>query len=525
MIPLLLAAALAEEPAQEGAAKEGSSGAPASGDTAAESTPAPAGGTPSADPRDALFGAPAADPRDDVFGAPPADTRDDVFGAPDGGTQSEAPPSTGNRDDDLLSGGDVSRAGSILDTLEALDQRVTIGGRLYLRANVGVDEEDAFEDVDLSSPNFLDLYVDARPNDRIRGYVQGRLSHSLSAQEGDTDWLGEEITPTTVKLDQFWLNFDIGRRVYVTAGRQRVKWGIGRFWNPTDFLQPARLDPLAFFDERTGVGLIKVHVPFEKTGTNIYAFADVEGADALDQVGGALRVEQVVGLTEVAVSASVGKDRPTRLGAQVSTGVWLFDLRAEAAFTNGLTTKFYRGNFDWGPLDENGFASLFTIETPKEYSREDDWIPQVVAGLELPIKYNDEDSLYLGAEYFWNDAGYEDASLYPWLLFNNAFTPFYVGQHYAGVYLFVPAPGRLDDHNFTLSTLGNLSDKSFTSRVDWSVRALTFLSINAYASTSYGEYGELRLALDVPPLLGVTEEGTTLHAPLVDVGVGAQITF
>ena len=45
-----------------------------------------------------------------------------------------------------------------------------------------------------------------------------------------------------------WLNFDIGRTVFVTAGRQRVKWGIGRFWNPTDFLQPARLDALAFFD-------------------------------------------------------------------------------------------------------------------------------------------------------------------------------------------------------------------------------------------------------------------------------------
>ena len=69
----------------------------------------------------------------------------------------------------------------------------------------------------------------------------------------------------------------------------------------------------------------------------------------------------------------------------------------------------------------------------------------MVAGLEVPIRYNDEDSVTIGAEYFYNDAGYDDASLYPWLVFNDAFTPFYLGKHYAGVYVFLPGPGALDD--------------------------------------------------------------------------------
>ncbi len=531
MIPLVLAlAAWAEEPPAEAPPAEAPPAeAPPAEEAGSDAPPTePAPGPPASD----APAPPPADPRDDVFGTPPdapaADPRDDVFGAPSG--PSPEPPTdaaapTGNRDDDVLSGAEGSRAGAMLSTLDELDKRLTIGGRLYLRLNSSIPEEAELEDAGFTNPNFLDLYADARPNDRVRGYVQGRLKHDLTVQEGDTDWLGNTVEPTSILLDQLWLNFDVGKRVYVTVGRQRVKWGIGRFWNPTDFLQPARLDPLAFFDERTGVGLVKVHVPIEKTGTNVYAFADIEGADTFDQVGGALRVEQVVGLTEVAVSASVGKDRPTRLGAQVSTGIWLFDVKAEAAVTHGLQTTFYRGAFDWGPLDDEGFANFFTMETPEEYTREDDWIPQVVAGIEVPIKYNDEDSLYIGAEYFYNDAGYDDASLYPWLLFNDAYTPFYLGKHYAGAYVYIPGPGQLDDHNFTVSTIGNLSDRSFTSRLDYSVRALTFLSLNAYAAAHYGEYGELRFALDIPPLLGATEEATEVKAPLVDVGLGAQITF
>ncbi|MDP2307376.1 MAG: hypothetical protein Q8P18_15225 [Pseudomonadota bacterium] len=475
---------------------------------------------------------PTAPPESEPTEEPAQENRDDdIFGgqsevpAADAPTPNETVPETGDRDADLMSGGDVSRATGIFATLEALDQRVTIGGRLYLRLNASIPEEAEPADVTLSSPNFLDLFVDARPNERIRGYVQGRLSQSLSSQAGDTTALGEAVEPTKVILDQMWLNFDVGRKVFLTVGRQRVKWGAGRFWNPTDFLQPSRLDPLAFFDERTGVGLVKVHVPFEKAGTNLYVFADIEGADAIDQVGAAWRVEQVVGTTELAVSGSVGKDRPTRLGAQVSTAVWLFDLKAEAAITHGLQTEFYRGGFDWGPLDDDGAASFLTIETPEAYTREDEWIPQVVAGLEVPIQYNDEDSIIIGAEYFYNDAGYDDASLYPWLVFNDAFTPFYLGRHYAGAYVYVPGPGEWDDHSFTVSTIGNLSDQSYTSRLDYSVRALTFLSINAYVAGHYGNVGELRFGLDVPPILGLTEDPISVKPPVVDVGIGAMINF
>ena len=41
---------------------------------------------------------------------------------------------------------------------------------------------------------------------------------------------------TSAVVDQLWVRFDVERAAFVTAGRQHVKWGVGHFWNPTDYL-------------------------------------------------------------------------------------------------------------------------------------------------------------------------------------------------------------------------------------------------------------------------------------------------
>ena len=53
-------------------------------------------------------------------------------------------------------------------------------------------------------------------------------------------------------LDQAWLAFDIAHTVFLTVGRQHVKWGVGALSTPTDFLASAPRDPLALFDARLG---------------------------------------------------------------------------------------------------------------------------------------------------------------------------------------------------------------------------------------------------------------------------------
>jgi hypothetical protein len=421
-----------------------------------------------------------------------------------------------SQDDKALGGGTLSD-GLISGRLAARDATLALGGRLYLRLTGIIPDQDEVkaEDVTLSSPSLLDVYLDARPNDHVRAYTQARLSHDWSIQTGDTDAFGNEAVRDKVLLDQLWLKFDVGNRLFVTAGQQRIKWGSGRFWNPTDFLNQQALDPLAEFDERTGVSLVKLHLPIESAGLNFYAVGNLEGASSLDQVGGALRAEWAVGPGEIALSAAARDGQPLRLGADLSTGLSIFDVHVEGAVKHGHTSR-WTGDFD---------MSSFTFPTEKDTS--DDWIPQVDAGLNVTIQYNDEDTVTLGGEYFYNGEGYDDASLYPWLFVNGDYTPFYLGKHYAAAFVLLAGPGNWDDTSFTASVLGNLSDQSYAARLDASTLVRTWLSINGYVQYSFGESGELHYSLSVPAVPGVDglENGIDVVAPLLTVGLGAQVKF
>jgi hypothetical protein len=279
---------------------------------------------------------------------------------------------------------------------------------------------------------------------------------------------------------------------------------------------PARLDSLAFFDERTGVGLVKVHVPFDFLSSNLYAIADIEGAQALDQVGGALRYEAVAGLTEVALTAANRQGGPLQLGGQLTTGLGLVDLKGEVALTHGDPTPAWEGTLD-----------LETFTFPTEVSRADDWIVQAVVGAELGLRIGDDDALYLGVEGFLNEAGTDDPALYPWLLLQGQFQPFYLGRQYAGAYLYLPGPGTgpWDDLSWTLSALSNLSDRSAVGRFDFSALVLTRLRLNAYTALHFGDNGEFHWSLDIPAVPGVLEDGLVVDAPLVDLGLGLALDF
>lgn len=472
----------------------------------------------------------------------------------DGGTA--PPPSSSGVDEDALFGaaptpapaaspgttdlGDVqiqtTTDADILSRLGLADERLTIGGKLYLRAAASVTDDTDFVDTPYSSPNLLDLFADIRPNDRVRGFASARLTYDFTVADGDTDAYGNARTAGAVTLDQLWLKFDVAHHVYVTAGRQRIKWGSGRFWNPTDFMNQQTLDALnaTVFDERTGVTLLKVHVPIESIGANLYGVANFDGADTFEQVGGALRTEWVIGPSEVALSAAARKGSPLRLGADVSAGVGPVDVHVEGAVRHGDKGPYFKGTFD-----PSSFSFTDGIEVPEEVDRSDEWIPQVVGGAEVGIKYNDDDTLYVGAEYFYNGAGYANSDLYPWLAFQGAFTPFYLGQHYFGAYVAVPAPGRLDDWSFTASELGNLSDKTYVSRLDVSGKINTFLSVNVYGQVHYGDQGEFHYSVDIDPVLETVPDGLEvsdaeallltqgLHipAPVADFGVGATVNF
>jgi hypothetical protein len=495
---------------------------------------------------DELFGAPSTPAPE----APPRDeARDGPTPRPSSADRTGAPPP---RDDDAArvapEPGAEERLGAALErTRETLD----LGGQLYLRAFLFSRQEAPPSEWQLTAPSLLDAYLDARPSDRIRAFVLGRLQYDPTATDAAVGQAlpgaQDEQDPsqplpipgtqarreTEVLLDQLWLRFDVGRRAFVSAGKQHVKWGVGRFWNPTDFLHVTRRDPLAPFDARTGTAMLRLQVPWEERGWSFQVAvvtepltppvdADAPPAGTLGALGVAARAELVLAGAELGVGGVAQRGRSSRLGIDLSSGVWELDVYGELALRSDpevalweavpgadpalpVTSRFRRRGGEWA----NGAATI---------------------GASWTTNYGEElDTLTVGVEYAYDRNGYDDPEIYPWLLLQGDFRPFYVGRHYAGAFALLPSPGSWQSATFTGSVLGNLSDGSLVARLDLALAVLTYLRFEAFLAGHAGTNGgEFRLGLDVPPQdlgNGVVTPRVRIGAPVVDAGVALRVAL
>jgi len=466
-------------------------------------------------------------------------SEDELFGAPPAAPSPErAEPSGASIEEDLFGEGPAERAarpGGVV--AKEKDDPLKIGGQLYLRAATTWQDGEGPADWPLSSPSLLDLYLDARPNDRVRAFALGRLRYDPTAEGELEDPLAALLgtvpsASTDAVLDQLWVNFDVGRRVFVTAGKQHVKWGVGRLWNPTDYLHRQARDPLDVFDARTGTALLKLHVPWEARGWNAYGIVLLEDTAArpvasrrLGRAGAGGRAEVVLGTLELGLDALVADGRKPRFGVDASFGIWELDLFAEAALRSGGSVE------RWKRVP--GSAALLELERIRFRGL----TPQIVVGGSWSANYTDDDVVIVGAEYFYDRTGYEDARIYPYLLAvpflypgePSPFSSFHLGRHQAGLSVSLPAPGGWNDTTFTASVLGSISDGSLVVRIDHSVRVLTYLRVETYvaghAGTSGGAY---RFSLDVDPadLTGVPlpAVGRVVVPPAVlDLGIAIRV--
>ena len=438
-----------------------------------------------------------------------------------------------SRDDAVM--GDASAPTRFSDSA-APDNPLTIGGQFYLRAAAAALEEQNPRDWSLATPSLLDAYFDARPNPRVRGFVLARMQFdptrpataSMTGLDpgGGVPQLSLLAAPTrgpVVGLDQMWLRFDIKRTVFITAGKQHVRWGTARFWTPTDFLHVQRRNPLDPFDARAGTTMLKVHLPWEERGWNLYAYGITELADGsptVADVAGAGRAEVVFGTAELGLGAMVERGRKPKLGADLSFGVWDLDLYGEIALR--YASEIDRVGFDEGADVLTMFQQRWPI------FRESGLRPQVVGGFTYSRQYADKDIWTLGGEYFYNSLGYDDPNVYPGLFpvpgvraLSEPPSFFYFGRQYAALFLALPSPGSWDLTSFSLSTLGNFSDRSFISRLDYSLTLLTHLRFEAFVAVHYGRSkGEFRFALDpIPPVFAGKA------ANLVDLGVALRVSL
>jgi hypothetical protein len=236
----------------------------------------------------------------------------------------------------------------------------------------------------------------------------------------------------------------------------------------------------------------------------------------------------VLGRGELGLDAIAQYGHRPRYGADLSAGIGDFDVYSEVALRTG------------------GDGPHWTLQgTPEPIP--DHFTPQVVAGATYAFKYSDKSFATLGAEYFYNDLGYDDRSIYPFLLAGaptivtvngqptvvqqdpRAYQPFYLGKHYGAVNLALPQPGSWTNTTLIFSVLGNLSDRSYLARFDASVLVLTYMTVETFVAGHFGQKGgEFRLALgreNAAAAQALTGQTVPAGAPIVDVGVALRVSL
>lgn len=165
-----------------------------------------------------------------------------------------------------------------------------------------------------------------------------------------------------------WVQFD-NRQLRVTAGRQRIAWGSGRIWNPTDRFNPVQPTALES-DQKLGVDALDSEWRYASAGSVQLVVAPGRNAVAASRKL-ALRWRDTLADTDVALLAA-------RIGGESVAGMDLTGNWHDAGWRFEGMQAWQHGGRSYGQL----IAGL-------DYTWLNSWLPQ---------------GLYLAVEYFYNGA-------------------------------------------------------------------------------------------------------------------------
>lgn len=345
------------------------------------------------------------------------------------GGDANMPNGNANLEDEFEKGFSKDKGMSESDHRSVDADRLKIGGYLQAEWMAYQLEKAAVKDF-ITSPMTMELYLDAQLKNDVRAFFKGRLVHDSSVDETVPSPLtGLAQRQNMSYLDEMKISFHSQRKIFWTIGRQKIKWGASKFWNPTDFLNMQKRDFLRQEDLRSGISMVKAHIPWRDA--NFYILGVNEAASESSQNGLAARMELPIKTSEWSVSTYSRKGQMTRLGSDVSFALKDFDVYLEGAQTDQGTDKSASGGFSY------------------------------------EFKYSDDDTAAVGLEQFWQQNGTDDKTSYLGLLTSGKFIPFYIGKSYTSVSLFMMKPGTWNQSNVLLVAIMNNSDRSQYYRATW----------------------------------------------------------
>jgi len=331
--------------------------------------------------------------------------------------------------------------------LASAEENTQIGGTLSNEVDAYFQSGVPLTSTTVSNPNILFLYLDSKLENDNRFFARIRTFYDPTGVSSGNPSLASYTNPygfgngtsdnLEVDLQELRLSLNIDRQIFFTIGRQKVKYGAAKFFNPTDFLNP---QPFNFFlptDERTGIDMVKMQVP---AGTSNFYAAGVAGDPTTgNTAGGYFRGElpysqigNIIGAGEISLSGWLPKNQSGRFGYDISQQVDDFDIYIEGAAT----------------------------QTPNA------WQDATSAGFTWTGRYADRETntIALNGEYF--QAG--GAAEYGVLAIN------------------LGGPGGLNDINFIVTNLMDLIGNSGLSRLDIVCQFTDRIAGRVYGAAPWG---------------------------------------
>jgi hypothetical protein len=365
----------------------------------------------------------------------------DIFGGNPSVTQTPTASSTEGLEEKPASSG-----------MKSSTETLQIGGTLSSEADYYIQNGVPLLQNTTSNPNILFLYLDSKLDQDARVFARTRLFYDPTGISGGTPNFASLTNPygfgsglsdnLQVSLQELRISANIDRKIFFTIGRQKIKYGAAKFFNPTDFLNS---QPFNFFlpsDERPGVDMVKMHIP---SGTaNLYAVGLTGNPSSGNPAGGYFRgevgydeVKDFLGAGEFSLSGFFPRNQPGRAGFDLSQGVGDLDFYFEGALGQDPAT----GN----------------------------WKDAVSAGLSWQWRYADRqtNTVTFEGEYF--QAG------------NLA--------EYGVFAIFLAGPGNLTDITLIETNLFNFIDQSGLSRLDTVCQFNSQIDGRVYVSGHWGQLG------------------------------------
>ena len=236
-------------------------------------------------------------------------------------------------------------------------------------------------------------YADLRQSDLVRLYASGSFKYDPSSYLSTNQ---EYISPT-FSLDELFVDTHIEETVFFRLGKQRISWGVGNWFKPSDVLSLSAIDPDDPTAAREGPFAFKVDVPMKLNHLMVYMVPPISDDAASSSI--ASKYDLVVNGWELSFGAYARADMLARPRAIFSfTGaIGSFDVYGENVLLYGSDRIYAKESSTPG--------------TYEAYRVENEPFFQSTLGVKYSKSYSGGLSYSIHVQGYYNGMGYADSSI------------------------------------------------------------------------------------------------------------------